>query len=894
MSNPEELSKQITKTSCPYCGVGCGVLAQVKNNKVEIAGDKNHPANYGRLCSKGSALGETVDLEDRLLYPSINNKQSSWDEALDAVADGFKQTIEKYGTDSVAFYVSGQLLTEDYYVANKLMKGFIGSANIDTNSRLCMSSAVAGHKRAFGNDTVGLCYEDLEEADAIILIGSNIAWCHPVLYQRIEKIRQEKSTPLYVIDPRRTASCDTADEHLAIKPGTDAILYNGLLVYLTENNLLDTHYIESFTKGFDEAIKTAKQTAPNIETVAKQCDVEVKKVKRLYELFVKTEKIISFFSQGINQSSSGVDKVNSIINVHLASGKIGKSGMGAFSITGQPNAMGGREVGGLASMLAAHMDFSEEEKDRVKRFWNSPAIAQKPGLKAVDLFSNIHSGKIKAVWIMATNPAVSVPNADFVQKAMEKCKLVIVSDCIKHTDTTRYADILLPALAWGEKSGTVTNSERRISRQRTFLKPAGEAKPDWWIVAEVAKRMGFTEGFNFHNVADVFREHASLSGFENNGERDFDLGGLSNIDNDDYDSLAPIQWPVNESHPEGTKRLFEDGRFYTKNKKAQFIAVQPRLPVESLSDEYPLILNTGRVRDHWHTLTRTAKSQRLSRHIKEPFIQCHPDTAEAFNIKNDELVEIISQWGKAIVRAEVTDRQRKDEVFVPMHWNDQFSAKARIDSVVNPHVDPISGQPEFKHTPVMIEPVKQNWFGFMLSRNEFNLCELQYWTKLREQDNWRYEFSDVAVHDINWFKAQMQSSQNYEWVEYIDELNDSIRYFWFDESGVQGCIFTAINYEDLPSREWLSEQFTELTVELEHRTHLLAGTTCAERPDPGPIVCSCFNVGKNTITDFIQEFGVDDIDIIGKKLKAGTNCGSCKPELKCLLNETEIVEFVND
>ncbi|MBL1141492.1 MAG: nitrate reductase [Proteobacteria bacterium] len=878
------------KTTCPYCGVGCGVIAKPNSRgKVNISGDKKHPSNFGRLCSKGSALGETVDLEHRLLHASINKKQCSMDDALNAVAEGFNQTIKKHGSDAVAFYVSGQLLTEDYYVANKLMKGFIGSANIDTNSRLCMSSAVAGHERAFGSDSVGLCYEDLEEAEAIVLIGSNIAWCHPVLFQRIEKIRQERDLKIIVVDPRRTTSCDGADGHLAIKPGTDAVLYNGLLNFLSENNYLDKTYIEQYTNGFDETLKLAKQTSPDIKTVARLCDIEEESVLSFYKLFSETEKVISFFSMGINQSSSGADKVNSIINAHLASAKIGKPGMGAFSITGQPNAMGGREVGGLAGTLAAHMGFSDIETNRVQRFWNSPVIAKKTGLKAVDLFSSIQEGKVKAVWIMATNPVVSIPNADIVQSALEKCELVVVSDCIKNTDTTHYANILLPAQGWGEKSGTVSNSERRISRQRSFLNAAGDAKPDWWMISEVAKRMGFTEGFKFHDEADVFREHAALSGFENNDERAFDISGLADIENEDYDNLKPVQWPVNKANPDGTKRLFTDSQFFTEDKKAKFIPIEPRNPVELLTEDYPLILNTGRIRDHWHTMTRTGKSQRLTRHIKEPFVQCHPNTAEQFNIKDNELVEIESQWGKVLVRADVTERQRKGEIFIPLHWNDQFSAKARVDAVVNPHVDPLSGQPEFKHTPVKIKSIEHNCFGFMLSRREYKLHELAYWSKLREQNNWRYEFSDESLRDLDWFKKIIQDDVDYEWVEYKDGLNESSRYFWFDRSGMQGCIFITNDYENLPEREWLSEQFTELTVDIEQRTRLVVATSGPDRPNSGAIVCSCFNVGKNTINEFINEFKPDNIDVIGKHLKAGTNCGSCKPELKCLLNETETV-----
>lgn len=887
---PESFNEKPVKTTCPYCGVGCGVIATVKENgTVDIQGDKEHPANYGRLCSKGSALGETVDLGHRLLNPSINGEDTDWQTAINTVAEGFNKVIEEHGPEAVAFYVSGQLLTEDYYVANKLMKGFIGTANIDTNSRLCMSSAVAGHKRAYGNDTVGLCYEDLEQAEVIIAIGSNLAWCHPVLYQRIEKAREENNSKLIIIDPRRTTSCDTADAHLAIKPGTDSVLYNGLLVYLFENDYFQHDYIQQYTEGFEEALKTAQTVASDISVVADICELSEESVLDFYKIFTQTEKVISFFSMGINQSSSGVDKVNSIINAHLATAKVGKAGTGAFSITGQPNAMGGREVGGLASTLAAHMDFSDEEKDKVQRFWNSPTIADKPGLKAVDLFNDVKSGKVKAVWVMATNPVVSLPNADLVQSALQECELVVVSDCIKDTDTTEQANILLPAHAWAEKSGTVTNSERRISRQVPFLKPAGQAKADWWIVCEVAKAMGFDEGFNYDKVSDVFREHAQLSGFENNGERDFDISAFNEITEQDYDDFKPIQWPVNQDAPNGTARLLENGKFYTKNKKAQFLAIQPRMPVEALSEKYPLVLNTGRVRDHWHTMTRTAKSQRLSKHIKEPYAQCHPETAFKYKIEKDSLVEISSDWGKVIVRIDITERQRKDEIFIPLHWNDQFSAKARVDAVVNPHVDPISGQPEFKHTPINIKQVQHKWFGFLLSREEYNIKDVEYWAKLREQDNWRLEFSNHESYDLTWFKQFIDEDDKYEWVEYEDELTDSYRYLFYDRSGIQGCIFIANDYGNLPSRAWLTEQFTAETSEQEKRFKLLAASSGANQIDPGAIVCSCFNVGENILKDFIQKEKPATIGCIGKSLKAGTNCGSCRPELTSLLEQTEVV-----
>ncbi|MEQ8289069.1 MAG: molybdopterin-dependent oxidoreductase [Gammaproteobacteria bacterium] len=882
---PEAQDTCSVKTTCPYCGVGCGVIAtKDTGNNVTIKGDSKHPANLGRLCSKGSALGETVDLDNRLLTPVVDNQQVSWDEALNTVAQRFKTTIEQHGPESVAFYVSGQLLTEDYYVANKLMKGFIGTANIDTNSRLCMSSAVAGHKRAFGTDTVGPCYEDLEQADAIAIIGSNFAWCHPVLYQRIEAARKKNKTRVIVIDPRRTHSCDSADLHLAIKPGTDGILFNGLLSFLMKNDCLDKCFIDQHTEGFEQAIDMAMSSASDIDMVAHRCDLNVKDVTEFYTLFANTEKFISFFSMGINQSSSGVDKVNAIINTHLATGRIGRPGMGAFSITGQPNAMGGREVGGLASTLAAHMDFTDADISRVQRFWNSPLIASKEGLKAVDLFHNVREGKIKALWIMATNPAVSIPNAGAVDEAMKKCDFVVVSDCTRQTDTTRYADVLLPAQAWGEKSGTVTNSERRISRQRSFLPAAGDAMPDWWIICKVAERMGFKDGFGFSSEAAIFREHAALSGFENEGQRDFDISGLADIDDVEYELLPPMQWPINRDNPKGTQRLLQNGRFYTMSGKARFVPVQPRLPVETTGVRFPLVLNTGRVRDQWHTMTRTAKSQRLSRHIREPFVQCHPKTARAHGLVHGQLTHIESKWGSVLVRTDITERQRKGELFIPLHWNDQYSARARVDAVVNPHVDPISGQPEFKHTPVMAKPVLHSWFGFMLSRKEYKL-DCTYWTKLREADNWRYEFSDSEAHDLAWFKKHLLNGRDYEWVEFTDEINEVNRYLWFDESGLQGCVFTAAEYEKLPSREWLSTQFTEFELPWKHRVRMLAGENDSNKTDCGEVICSCFNVGKKTILEFIRNSTSANVEEIGEQLRAGTNCGSCRPELKCLIKE---------
>src|SRR6201981_688704 len=522
------------RTTCPYCGVGCGVLAPPDGRGgAAISGDPEHPANFGRLCSKGSALGETLSLEARLLYPMIRCSKGSmervaWTDALDHVAHRFAHIVKRDGPGAVAFYLSGQLLTEDYYVANKLMKGFIGSANVDTNSRLCMASSVAGHRRAFRADTVPGCYEDLDEADLLVLVGSNAAWCHPVLFQRMLANKQARGARIVVIDPRRTDTAGDADLFLGLKPGTDTALFSGLLVHLADTGALDSSYIECHTSGFDDALARARNIAGSAAATALATGLSEAEVAAFFQMFAATPRVVTLYSQGVNQSAQGTDKVNAILNCHLATGRIGKKGASPFSLTGQPNAMGGREVGGLANQLAAHMGFTPADIDRVRRFWKAPRIATHEGLKAVQMFEAIARGEIKALWVMGTNPAVSLPDADLVREALKKLEMFIVSENVRHNDTVDAGvQVLLPALAWGEKSGTVTNSERRISRQRSFLPAPGEARPDWWIMCEVAKRLGFGAAFDFKSAADIFREHARLSAFENDGSRDFDIGGLA-------------------------------------------------------------------------------------------------------------------------------------------------------------------------------------------------------------------------------------------------------------------------------------------------------------------------------------------------------------------------------
>ena len=557
-----------------------------------------------------------------------------------------------------------------------------------------MASSVAGHRRAFGADTVPGLYEDLDQADLIVLVGSNAAWCHPVLFQRMQRNRRERGARLVVIDPRRTATADEADLHLAIRPGMDAALFSGLLVRLADRDAFDRGYVAKHTAGFEAALQRATEIAPGIDAVAHVTGLDAADIDGFYDLFAATPRTVTCYSQGVNQSAQGTDKVNAIINCHLATGRIGKEGTGPFSLTGQPNAMGGREVGGLANQLAAHMNFSSPEIDRVRRFWNAPRIATHEGLKAVQMFEAIERGEIKALWVMATNPAVSLPRAGAVREALKKLELFVVSENVASNDTLNAgAHILLPAAAWGEKDGTVTNSERRISRQRRFLAPAGEAEPDWWIVSEVARRIGFADAFAYRSAADIFREHAALSAFENNGTRDFDLGALATIGDASFDALDPVIWPCREGKSAET-RFFAEGSFFTPDRKARFIAPEAPALREGASNDYPFVLNTGRVRDQWHTMTRTGLSPRLGQHAPEPFVEVHPADARALGLK--DFARIATAHGEGIFKVHETEGQQRGSLFLPIHWSGETASSARACDLVAPHTDPYSGQPEAK------------------------------------------------------------------------------------------------------------------------------------------------------------------------------------------------------
>ena len=864
------MSAQTIRSTCPYCGVGCGVLLRpTGDGGLEVKGDPDHPANRGRLCSKGSALGETLGLDDRLLTPQVHGETATWDAALDLVAGTFQRTIAEHGPDSVALYVSGQLLTEDYYVANKFAKGLIGTANIDTNSRLCMASTVAGHKRAFGTDTVPGTYEDLDEADLVVLVGSNLAWCHPVLYQRILAARASRGTKIVVIDPRRTASCDGAELHLAVAPGSDVTLFNGLLAEIAQRGLVDADFAQHVT-GAEAAIVAAQATDLSV-TGLSDGDLAA-----FYDLWCGTEKVVTIFSQGVNQSSAGTDKVNAILNCHLATGRIGKPGQGPFSVTGQPNAMGGREVGGLANMLACHLDIENaDHRAAVQGFWSSPAMPEAPGLKAVDMFNAVGEGRIKALWIIHTNPAVSMPDADRVRAAIAGCDFVVVSDVTGQTDTARLAHVMLPAAAWAEKSGTVTNSDRTISRQRAALPAPGGVRPDWAIIAEVARRMGWAEGFDFSGPAEIFREYAALSGIAAGFGRDFDISGLAGLSETEYDALAPVRWPVTAQDAGG--RFFGDGRFFTPDGRARMIPVSHRAPVSVPKTNRPFRLNTGRVRDQWHTMTRTAKSARLSAHLPEPFLEIHPRDAEALGLGPAALVTVETDHGRAILRALVTDNVRRREVFAPMHWTGENAPSGRIDALVAPVTDPLSGQPESKASVAKVAPYEAAWYGFAVADRPIALAA-DYVARVRTGTGWRAELAGSETPD-DWeaqARALLGLGPEVEVQAVRDAARGNHRFAFFEQGRLVAALFVSKTPVAL-TRDYLA------TLPGTDGTGVLTGRAPANRPDPGPTICACFGVGLNTIVAAIETQGLASVDAIGDALQAGTNCGSCRSELGAIL-----------
>lgn len=713
-------SSDTYKSTCCYCGVGCGVVVTKEaNGRLSLEGDKEHPSSKGMLCSKGMNLHYTVmDQSDRLLFPQMRMNRSmplqrvTWDEALDRTAAVFKTLIKKFGPDSVAFYVSGQCLTEEYYLVNKLIKGFIGSNNIDTNSRLCMSSAVVGYKLSLGEDCVPVCYDDIEEADVFYVTGANPAWCHPILWRRIEAHKAANpDVKIICVDPRRTDTARSSDLHLGIVPGTDIVLNNAIGRILIEKNYINKDFIENHTDGFSQFQE--KVFERTIDEAAEICGIDAKDIYQAAEWIGKSKGFLSLWTMGLNQSVIGVNKNLSLINLHLITGKIGSPGNGPFSLTGQPNAMGGRETGGLANILPAHRDVTNSiHREEMESFWNSPVkIAHKPGFTATEMFEALADERLKAIWIINTNPLVSMPDINMAEKALKNARFVVVQDISNLADTVNFADVVLPAAAWLEKEGTMTNAERRITYLPKALEAPGEALPDAEIIWEFAQKMGFQEAFNYQNTSEVYDEYVKITANTN-----VDVTGVN------YDLLKnkrSVQWPLSteslaktdDSNPNskiGTKRLFEDHLFYTPNKRAQIFAIADENTSEPIDEDFPLILTTGRIRDQWHTMTKTGRVTKLKQHIPQPFLQIHPKDAESRNIAEGKLVVVKGRRGEVRVKAQLSEDVRQGLCFLPMHWGKILGSNlGRANNLTNSLVDPRSKEPDFKFSAVQVELYKK-------------------------------------------------------------------------------------------------------------------------------------------------------------------------------------------
>ncbi|RJX71442.1 nitrate reductase [Vibrio sinensis] len=859
-----------TKTTCPYCGVGCGV--EINSNG--IVGDASHPANSGSLCVKGVALEESLQTPSRLLYPKLNGREVDWQYATTLIAEKLHQAKKETGPDSVAMYVSGQLLTEDYYVANKLMKGYIGSANIDTNSRLCMSSAVAAHIRAFGEDLVPVNYSDIDDTELLVICGANTAWTHPILFQRIQRARQKNpNLKVVVIDPRETVTAKQADLHLAIKNDSDVILFNGLLKFLLEEQCIDNDYIQSHTSGFKALVAEVTAQRYSVTELTASLGIPQQKLTTFYQWFARSPTAITLFCQGVNQAKNGVDKGNSIINAHLATGKIAKSGCGPFSITGQPNAMGGREVGGLANQLAVHRGFDNESIQLVQNFWNSPEIASNPGLKAVELFEAVERGDIKVLWIMATNPVISMPNNALVKQALDICPFVIVSDITADSDVAQYADLLLPAAGWGEKQGMVTNSERRVSRQRQFVSPPGEAKPDWWAISQVGQTLCQLEqtsnGFAYMSEREIFCEFAAMTGLNSNSSLKLDLSQHANLTEQEYQDWQPTCW--GDQHP------FSDGQYSHADGKARFIVTSDS-GAERQSNKL-WTLNTGRQRDQWHTMTRTGHIPHLAASEIEPTIYISELSASRQNLKSGQLTRLIKPNHQACIYAKIAidDGLAAQEVFMSMHWAGRYGGNSAVNAIVNSETDPLSGQPAFKSSLIEIEPVDVKSYGLFI-KSAFDANVDAYLNK----NNFLYQAfqSDKQVGIWRFAHNQWIQKHSFTFSTSHRRITIDIPQGWLTvDCNLMGENLV-VNSILVVSNQPIQMDYSHLSAMVGYVMELSQLLTIVQSESAGKLICSCFRVTDLQINDAIKNHDCTTLSALQNRLKCGTNCGSCISQIE--------------
>jgi assimilatory nitrate reductase catalytic subunit len=926
-----------TRSTCPYCGVGCGVIIEARDDRIiGVRGDSDHPANFGRLCTKGSTLHLTatsaVIRHQRIHHPQMRAARDQprtrvgWDEALDHVADRFAAIVTEHGPDAVAFYISGQLLTEDYYAFNKLAKGLVGTNNVDTNSRLCMSSAVAGYKQTLGADAPPCCYEDFDYADLLLIAGSNTAYAHPILYRRIEDARErasEAGRPMrtIVVDPRRTDTAREADLHLAITPGSDVALFNGLLHLCLWDDRIATDYIAAHTEGWQELKRMVRDYTPRF--VATTCGISEDDLTTAAHWFGEARAALSIYCQGLNQSSSGTAKNAALINLHLATGQIGRPGAGPFSLTGQPNAMGGREVGGMANLMSGHRDLGNaEHRAEVAALWGVPDVPSARGKTAVELFDAIAKGTVKAVWIACTNPLQSMPEQQLVHDALAKAELVVLQESFVATATAAYADVLLPASTWGEKDGTVTNSERRISRTRRAVSPPGEARDDWRIACDFARRLaariapGRAVLFDYADAEAVWNEHR-----ETTRGRDLDITGLSYSI---LDERGPQFWPFHEGDREGKARLYEDGVFPTPSGRARFVVTPFKPLAEQVDARYPFALNTGRLRDQWHGMSRSGTVPQLFGHEAEPAIDLSTIDAKRRLMSDGDFVKVASRRGSQVMRVRISDAMRAGQAYVAMHWGEEYVGgrdSHGVNTVTSPATDRDSLQPELKHAAVRIEKVE-------LAKRMLAFAWIEADAVAETSARLRAVFADFAyascvpfgrvdgdddrigilfrgAHDeavsastiaaIETALGIVEPSQVTSHVtaptshllEYDDARRGHVRRVLVRNGVLAGVALQG----DWSAEVWLKEYLeTAAPVTTIGRLLLRPGATAPSGfKSRGRVVCNCWNVGESAIEAVLEQLDGDAVERLAAlqaKLRCGTQCGSCLPELKRMVADT--------
>ncbi|MFZ2827464.1 molybdopterin-dependent oxidoreductase [Hydrogenophaga sp.] len=916
------MEPSVTRSTCPYCGVGCGVLIETEGQQITgVRGDPDHPANFGKLCTKGTTLHLTATPEltrqTRLLQPlqRLTRKAAptplGWDAALDLATGRFAKTIATHGPDAVGFYISGQLLTEDYYVFNKLAKGLIGTNNVDTNSRLCMSSAVAGYKATLGADAPPACYDDVNHAQCLFIVGSNAAYAHPVLFRRIEEAKKKNpGMKVIVADPRRTDTAELADLFLPIQPGSDVMLFHGLLHIMLWEGWINADYIAEHTTGFDGLKALVRECTP--EQVAQVCGVPKEDLFTAAQWFATSPATLSLYCQGLNQSSSGTAKNATLINLHLATGQIGKPGAGPFSLTGQPNAMGGREVGGLANLLSAHRDMANPaHRAEVAALWGVADVPSKPGKTAVEMFEAAADGEIKALWIACTNPAQSMPDQATVRRALERAEFVVVQEAYATAATCDWADLLLPATTWGEKEGTVTNSERRISRVRAAIPAPGVARHDWRIVVDFAQRLeatlrpGQPTLFPYPDAESIWLEHR-----ESTRGRDLDITGLSYAM---LESEGPQQWPLREGDTQGKTRLYADGVFPTADGKARFAALPFRPLAEPRESRFPFSLTTGRLRDQWHGMTRTGTLGRLFGHVAEPTVQMHPQDMERRGLTEGDLVHVTSKRGSIVLPVQASKETGLSQAFIAMHWGAEYLSGrssmgeplAGVNALTTSAYCPTSKQPELKHAAVKILKAELPW-------SLLAVAWLPADRALAAQAELRalmpsFEFAACVPFGRErtgvLFRAAAHEAPDVATVERIERLlglggTDALRYV--DKRLGQRRTARLLRTEgatrlegfvlagDVRAEAWIKPLLQdELPAEAYGRLLLMPG---AKAPVAvvarGKQVCTCFNVSADDIGAHLKTSrGSDDqrLAALQGSLKCGTNCGSCIPELRRLV-----------